>query len=105
MRKIFLPVCVAVLLFGGCRDASQNAGEDSQIVIATLKGPSSMGMIQFIDSISTSALSQIKSAHSLIKIDILNEPMQVRKMMLDGSADFAILPTTMAALMYNKGVD
>ena len=112
MRNFFLPVCVAVLLFGGCRNASQNAGEDSQIVIATLKGPSSMGMIQFIDSISTSALSQIKSshsqiksAHSQIKIDILNEPMQVRKMMLDGSADFAILPTTMAALMYNKGVD
>lgn len=105
MRKIYLLASIAMLIFGGCKNAAQNDGEGSQVVIATLKGPSSMGMIKFIDSISTSAHSQIKSAHSQIKIEILNEPMQVRKMMLDGTADFAILPTTMAALMYNKGVD
>jgi NitT/TauT family transport system substrate-binding protein len=38
-------------------------------------------------------------------VKILNEPLQVRKMMLDGTADFAILPTTMAAIMYNKGLN
>lgn len=57
-----------------------------------------MGMIKFIDSISTANSSNIK-------VEILNEPIQVRKMIIEGSADFAILPTTMAAIIYNKGID
>jgi NitT/TauT family transport system substrate-binding protein len=57
-----------------------------------------MGMIRMIDSIANAGDTDIS-----IKIE--NEPIQVRKMMLDGSADFAILPTTMAALVYNKGMD
>ena len=40
-----------------------------------------------------------------INVPVLNEPLQVRKMMLDGTADFAVLPSNMAALLYNKGVD
>ena len=77
---------------------SQNNGSNDVFTIAVLSGPSSMGMIQLIDSINN-------SPNSDIKIEILDEPLQVRKMMLDGSAHFAILPGTMAALMYNKGVD
>ena len=57
-----------------------------------------MGMIRLIDS-----LSQGKR-HS-VQVKILNEPLQVRKMMIDGSADFVILPTTMAAIVYNKGLE
>lgn len=71
---------------------------DDRHVIATLRGPSSLGMLYFIDS-----LNNVNDAG--FEIRILNEPLQVRKMMLDGSADFAVLPTTMAALIYNKGVD
>lgn len=57
-----------------------------------------MGMIKFIDSISI-----IGDSH--IKVEILNEPIQVRKMIIEGTADFAVLPTTMAAIIYNKGID
>jgi NitT/TauT family transport system substrate-binding protein len=57
-----------------------------------------MGMIRLIDSINN-------ASYSNIQIEILNEPIQVRKMMIDGTADFAILPTTMAAILYNKGLD
>ncbi len=57
-----------------------------------------MGMIRMIDSIAN-------AGNADISIEIENEPIQVRKMMLDGSADFAVLPTTMAALVYNKGLD
>ncbi|PKO98003.1 MAG: hypothetical protein CVU13_12280 [Bacteroidetes bacterium HGW-Bacteroidetes-8] len=98
MHKFLLLVFAAILSLAGCKQGSKTGGGDSEIVIATLKGPSSMGMIKFIDSISL-------SAGSPIRIEILNEPMQVRKLMLDGTAHFAILPTTMAALMYNKSVD
>lgn len=57
-----------------------------------------MGMIRLIDS-----LKNTKGA--TVRVEILNEPIQVRKMMLEGSADFAILPTNMASIMYNKGID
>ena len=75
-----------------------SAVEKPHYVIASLRGPSSLGMLYLIDS-----LDNTKDA--TFEIEILNEPLQVRKMMLDGSADFAVLPTTMAALLYNKGVD
>lgn len=56
-----------------------------------------MGMIKMIDSLSHG------TGYS-VQVKIMNEPLLVRKMMLDGSADFAILPTTMAAIVYNKGL-
>lgn len=71
--------------------------EKQKIKIAALKGPSAMGMIKMIDS-----LNQIENAN--IEITIYNEPIQVRKLMLEQEADLAILPTTMGAILYNKGI-
>jgi len=96
MRSIIILFILCILL--GCGNPANNTGIGETLTIATLKGPSSMGMIRLIDSIS-------RADDPGIKIEILNEPLQVRKMMLDGSADFAILPTTMAAILYNKGLD
>ena len=88
-----------VLLLNGCRTSPQaNTNPADKLVLATLKGPSAMGMIRMIDSLSHG------DGHSL-EAKILNEPMQVRKMMMEQSADFVILPTTMAALLYNKGLE
>ena len=96
MRKTILILAfLAVLVLPACNTNTHN---DNRLIIATLRGPSSVGMIKMIDSLSVIAQSDIE-------ICIFNEPMQVRKMMLEGSADFAVLPTTMAALIYNKGVD
>jgi NitT/TauT family transport system substrate-binding protein len=97
MLKKLSYLLIIVFLLNGCGSRTQNELSRPGYTIAMLKGPSSMGMIKVIDSLSRG------SEHSL-KVKILNEPLQVRKMMLDGSADFAILPTTMAAIMYNKGL-
>ncbi len=88
---------VVVFLLYGCGGRTRNETGRGTYTIASLKGPSAMGMIRMIDSLNHG------TGHSL-EVKILNEPLQVRKMMLDGTADFAILPTTMAAIMYNKGV-
>ncbi|MBN2636097.1 MAG: ABC transporter substrate-binding protein, partial [Prolixibacteraceae bacterium] len=93
-----LIIFIVFSLLMGCRNPVRNDGDKLSYKIATLKGPSSMGMIRLIDSINN-------AGNTNIKIDILNDPIQVRKMMLDGTADFAILPTTMAAILYNKGLD
>ena len=82
----------------GCKSPTRDSAEKSKFSLATLKGPSSMGMIKLIDSLSS------LSGRS-IKVEILNEPIQVRKLVIDGTADFALLPTTMAAILYNRGMD
>ena len=90
-------VMTFLALFSSCGE-NGNEKAENHYVIASLRGPSSMGMLHFIDS-----LNQLENAD--VEILVFDEPLQVRKMMLDGSADFANLPTTMAALLYNKGID
>jgi NitT/TauT family transport system substrate-binding protein len=96
MHGKLLLMVVIICVLSGCRN-SRNHFNTPVFTIATLKGPSSMGMIRLIDSLSQG------NSHN-IQVEILNEPIQVRKMMIDGTTDFAILPTTMAAIMYNKGL-
>lgn len=97
MQRRILLLIFAALLFVQCHNSKAPSEVKPRITIATLKGPSSMGMIRLIDSLN-------RCNDGTVDVQILNEPIQVRKMMLDGSADFAILPTTMAAIMYNKGI-
>ena len=96
LKKLSYLFLFAFILYGCGNKARKEAGSP-KYTIATLKGPSAMGMIRMIDSLNHG------TGHS-VEVKILNEPLQVRKMMLDGTADFAILPTTMAAIMYNKGL-
>jgi NitT/TauT family transport system substrate-binding protein len=57
-----------------------------------------MGMVRLIDSLH-------RLNDSAVRVEILNEPIQVRKMMIEGTADLAILPSTMASVVYNKGME
>ena len=98
MRVNLLFIIVLAVLGGSCKNPARNTADRSSIIIASLKGPSSMCLIKLIDSINN-------DVNADIKIEILDEPIQVRKMMLDGSAGFALLPTTMASILYNKGLD
>lgn len=97
MLKKLSYLLIIVFLLYGCGNGTRHDADGSKYILATLKGPSAMGMIKMIDSLN-------KGTGHRVEVKILSEPLQVRKMMLDGSADFAILPTTMAAIMYNKGL-
>lgn len=98
MYSRFLLGFIIAFLLLGCNSKTRDNIKESTYTIATLKGPSSMGMIRVIDSLN-------RDTNNSVRVNILNEPIQVRKMMLDGSADFAILPMNMAAILYNKGLD
>jgi NitT/TauT family transport system substrate-binding protein len=93
MLRVFLFTATVIFMTGSCKSP-----DNYHYRIATLKGPSSMGMICLIDSLAG-------EEKPVIEVAILDEPIQVRKMMLEGSADFAVLPTNMAAIIYNKGLD
>jgi len=96
-KLILFSSLLMIMVLLSCGNNNSNM-EKSHFVIASLRGPSSLGMLYLIDSLNN-------TDNATFEIEILNEPLQVRKMMLDGSADFAVLPTTTAALLYNKGVD
>lgn len=96
MQKIITSlILLGLVLTLGCKPIPK---QTETVRIATLKGPSSMGMIKLIDSLTL-------EPESNIKVEIFNEPIQVRKMVIEGSADFALLPTTMAAILYNRGME
>ncbi len=57
-----------------------------------------MGMINLIDSAATATSVPLR-------IEILDEPMQVRARMLVDKPEIAVLPLNMAAILYNKGID
>lgn len=97
MRFHLSLLVILLLLLAACSGRSTGSRDD-KVVIATLNGPSSMALIKLIDSLE-------RENSSGLKVVIHDEPLQVRKMMLDGSADFALLPATMAAILYNKGLD
>ncbi len=58
-----------------------------------------MAMILMIDE------KPVLSGQFKTVFEIKNEPNQVKTMILKGIPDFAVVPTTMAALLYNKGQD
>ncbi|MDX9695580.1 MAG: MqnA/MqnD/SBP family protein [Bacteroidales bacterium] len=93
MRRLLLLTYILLITLVGCNNKPSN----NKITIATLKGPSAMGMIKMIDSLSN-------TENSTIEISIYNEPVQIRKLMLENTVDFAILPTTMGAILYNKAI-
>src|SRR5574344_1374169 len=97
--------CLPLLIGCGGKSAGNRESSD-YCTTATLKGPSAIRMIKMIDSIKYhDRLYTENGVKKGITIVILSEPLQVRKMMIDGTADFAILPMTTAAVLYNKGLD
>lgn len=94
MNRIIFVAIASLIIASSC----QWKTKDNTITIVALKGPSAMGMIKMIDSISN-------ATNTNIRIEIVNEPIQARKMMLDGSAQFAVIPTTLGSILYNKGLD
>ena len=65
--------------------------------VATLKGPSAISMIQMIDSLK-------KIDHHEVHFQIFHEPMQLRPLLIQEKVAFAVIPTNMASILYNKGM-
>jgi NitT/TauT family transport system substrate-binding protein len=94
-RKIlyfFTAFLFIITLFNSCSKAPSNV-----IRIGILEGPSAVSFIQLIDQ---APVIQGKKLEIIIKSD----PLQIQALMMRNELDFAILPTVMAANLYNKGL-
>ncbi|MCK4662844.1 MAG: ABC transporter substrate-binding protein [Bacteroidales bacterium] len=87
-----------LLILISCKEKQNKTKENTVVKIATLKGPSAMSMVKMIDS------KVFKDKNIKAEFIIKDEPIQIRALLLQNETDFAILPTTFAALLYNKGV-
>lgn len=87
--SIILFLCLAIF---SCGKKSART-----IKIGILEGPSIVSFMQIIDQ--PQMIGGMKT-----EIIIKSEPMQIQAMMMQGEIDFAILPTIMAANLYNKGL-
>lgn len=95
MKNLFWKLLIAVFL--GIFVISCTNKSPETIRIGVLNGPSAVSFIQMIDQ--PSVINGKK-----IEIILKNEPQQIQALMMQGKLDFAILPTVMAANLYNKGV-
>ncbi len=94
MKFFKLLILVCLILAQACSSPEK---EKNEILTATLKGPSAMAMIYMIEN-KPALGNQFKTV-----FEIKNEPNQVKAMIMKGIPDFAVVPTTMAALLYNMG--
>lgn len=91
ITRIFL--FVSILIFIACQNKESN-----YITIGIPDGPSTVSFIKMINQPPMIDGRQVKF---IIKSD----PMQIQTMMMQNKLDFAVLPTVMAANLYNKGID
>lgn len=92
MFKKALIFNLLILLFLSCHEKPSNV-----IRIGVLDGPSAVSFIQLIDK-------QAVVNGKKVEIILRSEPQQIQALMMRNELDFAILPTVMAANLYNKGV-
>ena len=91
MKRYLIP-CLIILFIVSCNQHKKTPA----IITATLNGPSAMAMIRMIEE------KPFIEGNIPTEYIIKNEPGQVRAMLLEGKIDFAMVPSTMAALLYNK---
>jgi NitT/TauT family transport system substrate-binding protein len=95
VKKVFTAFLFLFIIFSGCKNAPEKNRE--KITVATLRGPSAISMIPMIDS-----LKNIDNYS--IDFNIKNEPVQIRPALFREKTTFAVVPTNMASILYNKGV-
>ncbi len=88
-----LSLFILPLFFSACYEKDSNT-----IKIGILEGPSAVSFIKMIDQPPTIAGRKVEFI-------IKSEPIQIQALMMQNQLDFAVLPTIMAANLYNKGVD
>ncbi|MFO8234206.1 MAG: ABC transporter substrate-binding protein [Bacteroidales bacterium] len=95
--RIALRSLLLCFILAGIISCSPSDKKDKKetVTVATLRGPSAMSMIKIIDK-----LDSIEDKK--IKFIIKNEPVQIRPLILQNKVDFAVVPTNMAAILYNK---
>ncbi|MBS3807019.1 MAG: ABC transporter substrate-binding protein [Bacteroidales bacterium] len=96
LKHTFLVLLIASMLLS-CRNGSSKKNPDT-IHVVTLRGPAGISMVHMMDSLK-------KLDDKKLSFQIKNEPLQVRPLLFQEKTEFAVVPTNMASILYNKGVN
>jgi len=88
-----LLIIISAILLAACTPKTNDT-----LTIGVLKGPSAISVAQWL---SQSAVIDGKK----LTVTVCDEVGDLQALMIQGKVDFAVLPTTVAAILYNKGVD
>lgn len=90
---------IMVLSFAGCgkTDSQQTIKEENTVIrLATLKGPTGMGMVKMISD-------DENAENHKYEVTLSSAPDDIKAGIINGSYDIAAIPTNLAAVLYNKG--
>ena len=97
MKKTIAGIFILLFFLISCNPGKRD-GNKQNIDVATLRGPSAISMVHMIDSLKT--IQDRK-----INFRIKNEPLQIRPLLFQEKVEYAVVPTNMASILYNKGVN
>lgn len=97
LMKHFLPLLlIGTLLLGGCSQKQTPPAEKTAISIAALKGPTGIGMAPLMEQ------AEQGTSHNDYSVTIAASPDEVVAKIISKEVDIAMVPTNMAALLYQK---
>lgn len=98
MRIKLVWILVIAILLISCGGESPDAGKQSRAVrIGILKGPTAMSLIPMLDNPGKPLPGNFQK-----KFFLKPSPVLLRPLLLQEELDMAIIPTTLAAILYNK---
>lgn len=94
-KKIALVLILSLLAlsFTAC---NKEADKDVTVKVATLKGPTGMGMVNLMEKNSN------KESNGNYEFSIYGAPDQLTGKIINGEVDIAAVPTNLASVLYNK---
>jgi NitT/TauT family transport system substrate-binding protein len=99
MKKIIslvLVISLAILVFTGCQQEAKTAVEAVNIRVGGLKGPTSMGMVQLMES------AQQGTAFNKYTFTIYGSADEVTPKLIQGELDIVAVPANLASVLYNN---
>lgn len=94
LSKIISTAALCTILFSAC---TKNTGSQADVSIAVIKGPSSIGMVKFMDE----ADSGNNAAHNF-SFEILASADEIVPKIVQDKIDIAAVPPNLAAVLYNN---
>lgn len=89
---VFILIMFGLFNFSAC---GKNTYKKVDINVATLKGPTGLGMLKIIDDSEKCEVNNYN-------ISVFNDPNNVASRLISGEVDIATIPTNMASMIYNK---
>ena len=94
--SLVLVITMAILAFAGCQKAANTSVEAVNIRIGGLKGPTSMGLVQLMET------AQQGTASNDYTFTISGSADEVTPKLIQGELDIVAVPANLAAVLYNN---